>query len=61
MKNLLLILLLIATSMYSSPIKNTAEKSFATCKGNSPCNACRNCKYCKHCGKDSSSCTFVVI
>ncbi len=31
-------------------------KSYATCKGDSPCNACKNCKYCKRCAKEGLTC-----
>jgi hypothetical protein len=29
---------------------------FATCYGNTPCNACRDCKYCGHCAKQGGTC-----
>lgn len=34
----------------------SSDATFATCYGNTPCNACKNCKYCAHCAKQGGTC-----
>jgi hypothetical protein len=33
-----------------------SDMYFATCYGDTPCNACKNCKYCAHCAKQGGTC-----